>query len=188
MIEDLIHKLIQKDTKTMSQVYWNNYPKALSFILKNNGQKEDAKDVFQEAMIALWQRISEKNFKPKTENELEAYLFQIVKYKWYDILKRKGKILKEQQNLVALSQHIDKEEHNATLQDKRKLIIRCLQLLIEPCKSIIKGFYYDKKSYKEMSKSTSYDAETLKTMKYRCMKKFKALVKNEQIKQNGRII
>src|SRR5688572_2269103 len=75
------------DEKAIQQLYIESYPLAERHILANNGTREQAKDIFQEAFIAVWRNIKMERFTPRHDNALKSYLLQVVKNKWIDHLR-----------------------------------------------------------------------------------------------------
>lgn len=72
-----------------------------------------AKDIYQEAFLAVWQNIKKGAFQPRNESALQGYLFQIAKNKWTDEL-RSARYKKTQrqesfQNLEDHPNEIDQE-------------------------------------------------------------------------------
>ncbi len=173
---DIFSKIQANDRKFLSKIYHENYFKTNSYIKKNNGTETDAQDIFHEAIISLWSSIKMKKFMPQNQNELEAYLFKIAKNKWIDVL-RKRKTMQVQSIKGSVFNEDDKKERDR--ESEYLTISQSLQEMGEPCSGLLKKFYFEKMSYETISQSMPYDKQTLKTMKYRCMKKLrKLLVKN----------
>lgn len=184
MFKDKIELLIQKDRQTLEWIYAENFSKVEKLVLRNSGNKSQAQDIFQDALIEVWRRLKDGKFSPKSIGQLEAYLFRISKYMWYDELKLKSKIELREANGDPAYIEVDwdalyEREH------RLKVIFESLKEFEEPCKSILKEFYYKKSTYEQMSERLSYDSATLKSMKYRCLNKFKAMVKNK-IQEDGK--
>jgi DNA-directed RNA polymerase specialized sigma24 family protein len=51
----LLKGLAQNDTKAVETIYRTNFNMVQSFVLNNNGTYDDARDIFQEAMIVLYE-------------------------------------------------------------------------------------------------------------------------------------
>ena len=49
----LLKGLANDDTKAIETIYKDNFNMVQTFIINNNGNYDDARDIFQEAMIAL---------------------------------------------------------------------------------------------------------------------------------------
>ncbi|MEY3676475.1 MAG: hypothetical protein RJB67_965, partial [Bacteroidota bacterium] len=52
----LLKGLAANDSAIIEQLYQENFSTIQAFILANNGSYDDAKDVFQEAMITLYEK------------------------------------------------------------------------------------------------------------------------------------
>ncbi len=176
----IIHCFINKDNTFFRNLYQDNYFKSQYFILKNGGTKEDAQEVFQLAFIILYDRISKKKFIPENIQQLEAYLFQIVKNKWFDQCKSKSKKINFNE-FYEISEEVHEDEfssYNSEFDIQINQMNACLEKIKEPCKSLLKQFYYEKLSYQEIANQSQYNPTTLKTMKYRCLNKLKKLYHN----------
>ena len=51
----LLKGLANNDAKAAETIYKDNFNMVQSFILNNNGSYDDARDIFQEAMIVLYE-------------------------------------------------------------------------------------------------------------------------------------
>lgn len=159
----------------LEKIYTMHYSNVERYILKNSGAQEDAKDIFQESMIAAWLNIREDKFLPKSEDSLGGYIFQIAKYKWLDKLKSKAH--KQTVRLVKdEAAEAPKEFEDIDPQENRTQYLKSLYgKLDKKCRSILDRFYYQKLSLEEIGMELSYDSGTVKTMKYRCMKKLRVV-------------
>ena len=77
--------LIKKnDAATLKLLYKTNFAKVKRYVQKNSGNEQEAKDVYQEAFVAMWRNIKDNKFSAESETAINGYLFQIAKYKWLD--------------------------------------------------------------------------------------------------------
>ena len=60
------------DEAALKNLYKDNYYKIEMYVLNNNGTSEDAKDIYQEAFIAVWRNIQLDKFYPENENALSG--------------------------------------------------------------------------------------------------------------------
>lgn len=172
---DLVEGFRQNDRRSLNKIYSMHYSSVEHYIFSNNGSEADAKDIFQEAILAAWLNVKEGKFTPQNSDSLGGYIFQISKFKWLDKLKSKA----HRSTLrIEREETIDdgnEEINEKVVQEERINYLKSLySKLDDKCKSILNSFYYEKKSLEEIGEELSYDAGSLKTMKYRCMKKLKA--------------
>ena len=58
----------------MSSLYKETFPKVRNYILKNSGDEDQAKDIFQEAYLSVWQQVNAGDFSPKNNTALQGFL------------------------------------------------------------------------------------------------------------------
>ena len=90
MLESEIYlkALLEGNNEIISEIYNKFYPKVASYILRNNGDVEEVKDVFQDALMYLI--VTHRN-KPIQINSFEAYFFTVCKNIWKTLIKKKIK-------------------------------------------------------------------------------------------------
>lgn len=180
--EEIVVGIAENDEKVLRFVYAQNYAAVKNFVLTNSGSEIDAQDVFQDAIIAIWLNVKEGKFKPLNGANIHGYLFQVARNKWLD--KVRSAPFKKTMRLV--DDEFDVSNHdellNTEVKDSRIDYMQSLyNNLGEKCKAILNRFYFDKKSLAEIGKELNYDAETLRTTKYRCMMKLRKM--HEENKQ-----
>lgn len=167
------------DEKALESLYQKNFPKVESFVLKNNGNTEQAKDIFQEAFIAVWRNIQLDKFHPENETALDGYLYQVSKNKWLDYL-RSGHYTK----MVQLKEGLP-EQPAAPMPEENEylsLILSYFKELGESCKKVLTLFYYDNEPLKEIAVTMGWTEETARNNKYRCLQKLRELVNQNKNK------
>jgi RNA polymerase sigma factor (sigma-70 family) len=165
------------DEKAMKHFYHQNYPKVERYVLDNKGTTEEAKDVFQEAFIAVWRNIQLDRFQQEHAASLDAYLFQVAKYKWIDQLR-----LLKRMPLVAITNEENDPEQMAELPGALQLQIDQIKLRLKelgaPCKEVLERFYYRKESLGTIAEAMNWTGATAKNNKYRCLQRLRELIKN----------
>lgn len=159
----------------MEQIYAQNYTSVERYILNNSGKEADAKDIYQEAIVAAWLNAKEGKFEVQDGKTIGGYIFQIAKFKWLDKLKSKS-----HRSTVRLAHEnqpdeIDEADYSEEQEQRIQYLQTLYQKLDEKCKAILNRFYYEKKSLEEIGTELDYDSGTVKTLKYRCMKKLKSV-------------
>lgn len=169
----LLKALANNDSKATETIYKENFNMVLAFILNNNGSYDEAKDIFQEAMIALYQKAKSESF--VLTSQLKTYIYSICRRLWLKRLQQIGKTATGIENYETLPVEEDIEIHerrNAEL----GIMDRALNSLGEPCKSLLEAFYIEKKSMDEIALSFGYtNADNAKNQKYKCLMRLKKL-------------
>ena len=165
------------DETVLKSLYENNYFKTEKYVLNNNGSVEQAKDIYQEAFIAVWRNIQLDKFYPENESALEGYLYQIARNKWLDYLRsnqyKKHTPLSNLTN--RLPEETAREEDNGYIDD----VIKQFEQLGENCRELLTRFYYRKESMKIIAKQFEWTEATARNNKYRCLQQLRELMKNQ---------
>lgn len=77
------------DNLLLKELYSKFSPQVVSWVKKNNGSMSDAKDIFQEALIALYNKACDPDF--VLSYPIGGLIFQICKNKWIDQIRKKTK-------------------------------------------------------------------------------------------------
>ncbi|WP_179343944.1 RNA polymerase sigma factor [Winogradskyella ursingii] len=181
--ESFVEAIKNNNTEVLRNLYISNYPKIELLVLKNSGSKDEAKDIYQEAFLAVWQNIKQNKFIPQTESSINGYLYTIAKNKWLDVLRSQG----YKKTIVASHLHhfeIKDEENNDIdddiLKDKRlEDVMQAFKSLGEACKSLLRKFYFEKKSMNLIAQELSLDSASTRNKKYRCMQKLREIALNK---------
>lgn len=176
--QDLTEGFIQNDRKCMEQIYAQNYKSVEMYILQNSGKEADAKDIYQEAIVAAWINVKEGKFELQGGKAIGGYIFQIAKFKWLDKLKSKAhrstvRLVHENQ-----SEETSDDDYNEEDDSRMQYLTELYKNLDEKCKAILNRFYYQKMSLEEIGSELDHDPGTVKTLKYRCMKKLRSFHTN----------
>src|SRR3978361_2309087 len=81
----------------------------LGFILNNNGSYDEAKDIFQEAMIILYQKAKSDSF--VLTSQIKTYVYSICRRLWLKRLHQIGKTTNGVENIEAIPVEDDIEIH-----------------------------------------------------------------------------
>ena len=177
--KQVVSAIKQKDSATLKRIYTGNYPKVEALILQNNGTKEYAKDIYQEAFLAVWQNVKQDKFIPQSETSINGYLYTIAKNKWMDVLRSKG--FKKTITASQLTHFEIKDEENNgidddILKDKRlEDVMLAFKNLGDACKSLLRMFYFEKLSMNLIAEELKLDAASTRNKKYRCMQKLREI-------------
>ena len=176
---DWVRRLKANDEQALKSLYVNNYPRVASFVLRNSGSTEDAKDLFQEAFIATWQNIMLDKFTISETATVSGYLFQIARNKWIDRLRQRKK---EMTMVSAPEADSPPELIPEETADHLALVQEQYGLLGEPCRELLDRFYFRRESLRTIAGIFSWTEATAKNNKYRCLQKLRAAVLKEKKK------
>ena len=170
----LLKGLAGNDSKAVETLYKSHFSSIQHFVLNNNGSFDDARDIFQEAMITLYEKVQLDNF--ALTCQIKTYLFSICKNLWLKRLQQMGKYsapLSAQEETISVEEDLDRfEKKDAAF----AIMDRALNSLGEPCKSLLEGYYLNKKGMQELASQFGYtNADNAKNQKYKCLMRLKKL-------------
>lgn len=146
----------------------------LQLIINNNGTPDDAKDIYQEAIIVLYNKIKKGDF--ELNSKLKTFIYSVCRRLWLKRLSQMSRYsgdLHDFQDFLPVEDELEEQNERDAQFGKMQ---QALQLLGEPCKTIIEDFYIHDRSMQEICESFGYtNADNAKTQKYKCLQRLKKL-------------
>jgi len=171
---EVVLGILNNSEDALNKLYVGYYPMVLQFILNNSGDEDDAKDVYQEAIIVLYNKIKSGNF--ELSSKLKTYIYSVSRRIWLKKLtqqSKKSNNISDFEDVVAVE--VDMEIH----EEKDKQFEKMQSALVhlgEPCKTIIQDFYINNLSMQDISEKFGYtNTDNAKTQKYKCLQRLKKL-------------
>ena len=172
--KDLLHGLAKNDRKAVETIYSDNYNTIQSLIINNNGTSDDARDIFQEAMIVLYEKVRSENF--ELNCQIKTYLYSVSRRLWLKKLQHAGRYVTEVGNLEATVPVEEEVEDHEKKDVEFDMMDMAISKLGEPCKSLIEAFYLQKKNMQEIAADFGYtNADNAKNQKYKCLMRLKKI-------------
>ncbi len=139
--------------------------------------EESSSDCFQDAMIVLYKNVRERKL-TGLSSTIKTYLFSIGKNMLLSKFKadRRMVALNEVNLAKMTSEHFEMPElfEGNSLENKIADIVRQIN---DPCKSILRFFYFRGLSMEEIAVRMNYkNAQTVKSQKVRCIKELQRLL------------
>ena len=170
----LLKGLAGSDKNSIELIYRDNFSSIQSFILNNNGSVEDARDIFQEAMIVLYENAGKETF--KLNCQIKTYLYSVCRRLWLKRLQQLGKYNYNLENLVDIVPVDAEIEDHEKKNDDFNLMENAMSKIGEPCKSLLDAYYLQKKNMQELALEFGYtNADNAKTQKYKCLLRLKKI-------------
>lgn len=170
----LLKGLACNDKKAVETIYRDHYMMVQSLIINNNGSTDDARDIFQETIIVLYEKARSGNF--ELNCQLKTYVYSVSRRLWLKRLQQSRRFTGEihaTETIVAVEEDIG--EH-IKRDSEFTLMAKAIDRLGEPCKSLLEAFYIRKKNMQEIAADFGYtNAENAKTQKYKCLIRLKKI-------------
>ena len=170
----LLEGLAKNDRQAAETIYRQHFGMVQSLVIHNNGTADDARDIFQEAMIVLYEKSRSGTF--ELNCQLKTYVYSVSRRLWLKKLSQRQKYLPDMNGVeetVQVEDDIDlHEQRNGEFQVMEKALLS----LGEPCKSLLEAFYLQKRNMTEIAGSFGYtNADNAKNQKYKCLTRLKKL-------------
>ncbi|MFA6125880.1 MAG: sigma-70 family RNA polymerase sigma factor [Bacteroidales bacterium] len=174
-VEAILEGLKTSDSIVLEYVYKKYFPIVRFFVIKNSGTDEDAKDVFQEAIILIYRRLKDESL--DLTCAFKTYLYSVCRILWLRQLEKKkvrNEVVTDNQVFVHLDEDI---EGLAAEQEQYRIYQKHFQLLHKDCQEILQLFL-KKVPLKEIAQMMGIRSDKyLKKRKYDCKE---ALIKRIQ--------
>ncbi|HEY1010441.1 MAG: RNA polymerase sigma factor [Daejeonella sp.] len=171
---EIILGILNDSKDILNRLYKTYFPMVLQLVLNNNGNEDDAKDVFQESVIVLYNKVKSGNF--ELNSKLKTFIYSVCRRLW---LKRLNAQSRNVRNVEDFSEFIPVEDDLEKHEEKDRqfhLMEQALKQLGEPCKTIIEDYYLQNRSMQEISEKFGYtNADNAKTQKYKCLQRLKKI-------------
>jgi RNA polymerase sigma factor (sigma-70 family) len=166
----IIEKIRKGDESALDYLYRKNYKMMTRIVTNNNGTEDEAKDIFQDAIIVFWQKVRTDEF--VLTSKISTFIYSVCQNLWRKELERKSRLTNE----VADS----KEYSDFDRQEREKILHSCINELGETCRKVLMYYYFDNLSMQEIADKMGFaNADTAKTKKYKCKKELDDLIKSK---------
>ena len=169
----LLSGLARNERKAVETIYKENYNMVQSLVINNNGTTDDAKDIFQEAMIVLYEKVRSGSF--ELNCQIKTYIYSVCRRLWLKRLQQLNRYSSEVpgDGVVPVEDEIEEhEKRNAEFE----MMDKAINSLGEPCRSLLEAYYLQKKSMIEIAMSFGYtNSDNAKTQKYKCLMRLKKI-------------
>lgn len=170
--KEIFEGIARKDNQTFLYLYEKYQSSILRMVQKNNGSPDEARDIFQEGILALWTNIATGKFEVQQEARVSTYLYAMCRNLWISKLRKKKPVFSMDNNpqLQFADEVHDMEEQY----DQVKMLEEQFKKLGESCQQLLKLFYYKKASLSEIAIQMDITEKTAKNNKYRCMQNLRS--------------
>jgi len=170
----LLDRILKGEEEALVELYSENRRPVEALVTRGGGRREDAEDVLQEALVALWENVRTGRF--RLSARLGTYIYATARNIW---LRRRARTQRE-----ITGEEIDPPDGEASPLDaaigeeEAQIVREALDELGEPCRTILLLVYWEEESMDSIAARLGMaNADTVKSRKYQCKKALAALVK-----------
>jgi len=176
-VKSLFQKAVMGDHKALEDIYRNYRDEFLAFSTKFNVGEQEAKDVYQDAILVLIENIR-KGKLVELKSSVKTYLFSIGKYMFYERGRKKGKVIYKEEVEGELEVGEMQISDPVILTTEQQLLQKYFHQLGKKCRQILTYFYYRGYDNDEIADALGYENKNVvKSQKSRCLRQIKDLIK-----------
>lgn len=173
--KEVFERICSGDEGALDLLYKKYYRMMTKMVLSNSGTEQDAKDIYQEALIVFWQKAVSGNL--VLTSKMSTYLYSICLNLWRKELDRRSRLSREEKDSPQFQDHETEE--------RVKIINECVNELGDTCRRVLTYYYFDRMSMAEIAERLGFaNTNTAKTKKYKCKKKLDELVRAKYSEQD----
>lgn len=170
--------LRENDSRTVAELYDDVFPRINSWIKKNNGGEEDARDLFQEALVSLYHSAHKPDY--VLTCPIGALVFSICRNRWIDQLRKKSR---DHRVREVEGQRYTSDVHTESAYERleeealrKQQLDRTLNQLSETCRQLLKLLAKGVSSGEAAKKLGMNNANTVYRRKNACLSRWRELL------------
>ena len=173
--KELFERICKGDEKSLEFLYKKYYRMMTKLVITNSGTEEEARDIYQEALIVFWQKATSGNL--VLTSKISTYIYSVCQNLWRKELDRKKRLSNEEKDTPV---SLDTETA-----ERERIIAKCIDQLGDTCKKVLTYYYFDELSMQDIADKMGFaNTDTAKTKKYKCKRKLDELVKAQYSEQD----
>lgn len=171
LIQQLRHGTMEANS-ALSTIYKTHWPEVAGYVQRNSGDRDAARDVFQDGVLVLYRNIKQGKF--NGESSIGTYLFSICRYLWLKTLRKRGR--------ATLEAGTPGEPHEMPItglldDERRAQVLALFDRLGDACKQMLLLSFYEQLDMKEIAVRTGFkDEQNARNKKHKCLKALKELI------------
>jgi RNA polymerase sigma factor (sigma-70 family) len=165
---DLRHNLTFNREQTLEKLYARAYPMVLHYVKQHQGTADDAKDVLQEAIILLFEKVMHGRL--ELSAAVTTYIMGICKNLWRKELEKRSR---KQAWSVDIEDNLW-EEITTEPETTALSLTNYVEKLGEKCKTILLSFYYFGQRMEQIAGQQGYSSIRSATVqKFKCLERLR---------------
>jgi len=175
--EVIINGILSGKQRIFNDLYENEFPKVVRLITKNSGNIDSAKDIFQDALVILIEKVNRMEL--DLTCSIKTYLYSICRILWLKQLRKDKKTISLDDSYDHLESDIVIINYDS-VPDIYDDVNNAIENLGDPGKQLLECFYYKKMGWVEIAKTLGYkNAASAKNQKYKYLEQIRNTVSYE---------
>ena len=163
----------ENDEKVLQFIYKDNFSKVEHFIINNNGSSDDAKDIYQEAFLAVWRNIQADKFSPANETALSGYIYQVARNIFSDHYQATRNRFSDFVNVEEIRDQVEDAAESEQLEERDQLLHKSLAKLSPEQRELLVLTRFERMKYEEVATIMDTSVANIKVRVHRAMAKLR---------------
>ncbi len=175
MTADYIAAILTGDHTLLRQMYQRFFPLIRNLVQQNGGSEDDAKDVFQDAVMVIYEKAKHPDF--QLTSQFSTYLYGVCRNLWLSRQQKKSsKEVTIPDDAKYMADKLPDTDYAAL--EQRKLYDKAFVRLGEDCQKLL-SLYFQKMQMEEIASLMGYGSEGYaRRRKFMCKEHLTNLVKS----------
>lgn len=158
----------------LKSLYRGHFEEIKFWVLKHDGNEDDAHDLFQDAVIALYESVKAGTYQHK--KPIAAFLFTVCRNRWYSLQRKKGYFRSYQEEVLNTNSPDLPIQY---LEGERAFwLAKLFDTLQEDCRTLLNAAYYQEASMQEIAQLMNFKNEQVaRNKKHKCLGALKKLIR-----------
>ena len=169
----LRHQLLTDRERTLTRIYQRAFPLVRHHVQQHGGSAQDAKDVFQDALIIFYEKAVLDTL--ELTASVSTYLLGVGRNLWHRELSRRARL-----PLTDLTTaHAELAAEAEPAEASAPLVVRdYVEQLGERCRSVLLAFYYFRQPLEQIARTHHYQTVRSATVqKFKCLERLRQSVR-----------
>ena len=174
--QTIITGIIDGDQRILTCFYRENIRYIQGYILRNYGYSEDVEDIFQDALVVLYQKLKTGILEIRVS--IRTYFYGICKNLWRNRLRKKKNLLLDDRE-YCFNEETNDSVINTIENQEREHLYRKHFLKLNTTNRKILGLFFEGKTMREIAKITGYSEDYVRKKKYEAKKKLLRMIEKD---------
>ncbi len=182
-INAILKGIRERDNKVLYYIYQESYPAIKKHIVNNSGNAHDAKDIFQDAIVIIYDKSKKNEF--NLDCDFSTYLYSVCKLLWLKELKKKKDEKTNIKELEGLLNYQDDITGSDGVSEKYAIYYKYIKKLDYDCQKVLRLFY-DEVKVEEIANIMGFKNEHIaRSKKFKCKEKLLKWIRKDPDFQSG---
>lgn len=171
---EIIRGILAGDQRIVNHLYEVEFPTVVRYIKRNSGNQDIAKDVFQDALLVLIEKVYHHHL--ELSCPVGNYLFSICRRQWSSHLRKNKRSKTLVDNYIGINDNFSSIGDDNFL-DNFELVENAIERMGDRSKQLLECFYYKNMSWDEIARKLGYsNAASARNQKYKCLERIRKSV------------